>query len=362
MTLSTIAQYLFSGLTYGSIYAVVALGFNIVYNATGIINFAQGEFVMLGGMLTYALSPLIPLPLAIITAIAFTTIAGSFIELAFIRSLEKLRLPQLNLVLGALAFAAARFLEPKAGAQGWRSLIVPAIAAVLALVLFNVAYLLSERFRGLFAKARKVTVMQMTIMTIGLSILMKEIALEAWGEQVKTVRFFSGNEISSIRFLGAAFSPQILWVMGATALIVAGLGLFFRFTLTGQAMRGCAANRDGARLCGINAKRMVNLAFMLAAGIGAAAGAVTAPLTQTHYAVGAGLAVKGFTVAVFGGLGASGGAVAAGFILGILESFSIIVFPEAYKDIVTICILLAVLLLRPAGLFGSREAGRLKEF
>ena len=362
MNLSTIAQYLFSGLAYGSVYAIVALGFNIVYNATGIINFAQGEFVMLGGMLTYALSPILPLPLAILAAVAVTTLAGSFIELAFVRSLEKLRLPQLNLILGALSFAAARFLLHGASARGAGALIGPAIVAVLALILFNVAFLLSARFRGLFAKTRKVSVMQMTIMTIGLSILLKEIALQAWGEQVKTVRFFSGTEISSIKLLGASFSPQIVWVMGATVLIVAGLGLFFRFTLTGQAMRGCAANRDGARLCGINARRMVNLAFMLAAGIGAMAGAVTAPLTQTHYAVGTGLAIKGFTVAVFGGLGSSGGAGAAGFILGILESFSIIVFPEAYKDIVTICILLAVLLLRPAGLFGSREAGRLKEF
>ena len=107
---------------------------------------------------------------------------------------------------------------------------------------------------------------------------------------------------------------------------------------------------------------MISLSFMLSAGIGALAGCVTAPLTQTHYGIGTGLAIKGFTVAVFGGLGNAGAAVAAGFILGILESFSIIIFPEAYKDIVTICVLLAILFVRPNGLFGSRELGRLKDY
>ncbi len=296
-------QYLFSGLTYGAIYAVIALGFNIVYNATGIINFAQGEFVMLGGMITHSLAASIPLPLAIAAAIAITACVGGLLELIFIR----------NIGLG----------RRKASGGG---------------------------------------IMQLTIMTIGLSILIKELALEIWGEQVMTVPFFSGTEISSLNFLGAHFSPQLLWVSGATVLIFLLLSLFFRYTLAGQAMRACSASRVGSRLCGIKAEAMVNLSFILAAVIGAAAGAVTAPMTQTHYAIGTGLAIKGFTVAVFGGLGNSAAAVAAGFILGTIESFSIIIFPEAFKDVVAIIILLAVLLVRPAGLFGSKEAGRLKEF
>jgi branched-chain amino acid transport system permease protein len=299
MSFQVLSQYFFSGLTYGSIYAVIALGFNIVYNATGIINFAQGEFVMLGGMLTYSFSGLMPLPAAIALAIAVTAMAGGLVELLFVR----------NVGMGA-----------KGG------------------------------------------VMQLTIMTIGLSILIKEIALKIWGEQVKTVAFFSGDETSSISFASAHFSPQLLWVVGATALIFLVQSLFFRFTLSGQAMRACSASRVGSRLCGIRTEAMVSLSFFLAAAIGAAAGAVTAPLTQTHYAIGTSLAIKGFTVAVFGGLGNSAAAVAAGFILGTLESFSIIVFPEAFKDVVTIVILLVVLVARPSGLFGSREAGRLKEF
>jgi branched-chain amino acid transport system permease protein len=361
MGLSNILQYLFSGLTYGSIYAVVALGFNIVYNSTGIINFAQGEFVMLGGMLTYAMSSALPLPLAILAAVTLTAAIGSLIELVFVRSLEKPGLAQLAPIIGGLAFVATRIAMPEAAHKGLVANLIPAAAALAAIGAFSALYILSPGARAFLGKERKSNAMQMTIMTIGISILIRETALEAWGEQVKTVPYFTGTEVSSLSLLGAGFSPQMLWIAGATALVVTGLSLFFRFTLTGQAMRGCAASKDGARLCGINARLMVNLSFTLAAAIGAVAGSVTAPLTQTHYALGTSLAIKGFTVAVFGGLGGSAGAVAAGFILGIMESFLIIVIPEAYKDIATILILLLVLLLRPAGLFGSREAGRLAE-
>jgi len=289
-------QYLFSGLIYGSIYAVVAIGFNIIYNATGIINFAQGEFVMLGSMIASALSGRMPLALAIAAAVVLTTAAGVAVERLFLRRVA----------------------------------------------------------RG--------GVLKMIVTTIGLSIVIREAALMAWGEGVRTLPFFSGNEVSSLTLLGAHFSPQILWIVGITALIVAGLTLFFRLTMAGKAMRGCSANREGASLCGIDPRRMVTLAFGMSAGIGALGGCVVAPLTQTHYAIGAGLAIKGFTVAAFGGLGNSVAAVFAGLLIGMLESFSIILVPEAYKDVVTICVLLILLFAKPSGLFGSKAASSLKEY
>jgi branched-chain amino acid transport system permease protein len=289
-------QYLISGLIYGSIYAAIAIGFNIIYNATGIINFAQGEFAMLGGMIASSLAPSMPLAVAVAVAVALTAAAGIAIERVFLRRVA----------------------------------------------------------RG--------GVLKMIVMTIGLSIVIREAALLAWGESIRTLPFFSGNEVSSVSFLGAHFSPQIFWVAGAIALISAGLSLFFKFTLVGKAMRGCAASRDGASLCGIRPDGMVTLAFGMSAGIGAMAGCVVAPLTQTHYAIGSELAIKGFTVAAFGGLGNSVAAVVAGLFMGMLESFSIILIPEAYKDVVTILVLLAVLFLKPSGLFGSRTAGALKEY
>jgi branched-chain amino acid transport system permease protein len=130
----------------------------------------------------------------------------------------------------------------------------------------------------------------------------------------------------------------------------------------GRQMRACADNRDAARLCGISAKNMVTLSFVLSAGIGAIAGCVVSPITYVQYDSGTGLAIKGFTVAILGGLGNSMAAVAAGIILGILESFSIWVMPTAYKDAISISILLLILFVRPSGLFGSKEISSLKDF
>jgi branched-chain amino acid transport system permease protein len=107
---------------------------------------------------------------------------------------------------------------------------------------------------------------------------------------------------------------------------------------------------------------MVTLSFGLSAALGALAGCAISPLAQTQYDMGASLAIKGFTAAVLGGLGHSGGAVAAGLIIGLLETFSISILPLAYKDAVSIALLLAILFVRPSGLFGSRAASALKEF
>ncbi len=296
MTIELFLQYLFAGITYGSLYAIVAIGFNIIYNTTGIINFAQGEFVMLGGMIAVTLINFVPLPIAIFLAVILTMIIGALIEMIFIRWLE----------------------SP--------------------------------------------SVLRMIIITIGLSIIIREVALHVWDESVRSLPYFVGNEISSVTILGTNISPQVLWVVGVCSLMVVALSLFFKFTSLGREMRACAANRRAAILCGINAKNMVTLSFVLSAGIGALAGCVMSPITYTQYDMGPGLAIKGFTVAILGGLGNSFAAVAAGLLLGIIEAFSISVVPLAFQDAIAITILLIILFIRPHGLFGSSEAAGLKEF
>jgi branched-chain amino acid transport system permease protein len=296
MTIDLALQYLVAGLTYGAIYAVVAIGFNIVYSATGIINFAQGEFVMLGGMIAVQASRTMPLPAAIALAVAATAAVGALVEVAFLRWL------------------------------------------------------------------RSPTVLRMVVITIGVSILLREGALFLWGEGVRSLPYFTGDEVSSVGILGARISPQVFWVLGTVALIVGVLEWFYRRTLLGWEMQACAANKDAAAICGVPVRRLVTLSFAMAAAIGALAGAVVSPITYTSYAAGGPLAIKGFTVAILGGLGNSGGAVAAGLGLGVVESFAVSVLPAAYKDVVTLSLLLAVLVVRPSGLFASGEAARLKEF
>ena len=296
MTSELFLQYVFAGLTYGIIYAIVAIGFNIIYNTTGIINFAQGEFVMLGGMISISLNQIMPLPVAIVLAVVITMATGAMIEVVFIRWLEK------------------------------------------------------------------PSVLRMIIITIGLSILIREVAMHIWGESVRALPYFIGNEVTSVSILGARISPQVLWVMGVCSVMVLILSFFFKYTLMGQKMQACAANRTAATLCGINTRNMVTLSFVLSAGIGALAGCVMSPITYTSYDGGTGSAIKGFTVAIMGGLGNSMGAVAAGLLLGLLEAFSVSVLPLVFQDAISISILLLILFVRPQGLFGRKEAAGLKEF
>ncbi len=296
MNIELLSQYVVAGITYGTIYAIVAIGFNIIYNATGIINFAQGEFVMLGGMIAVTLHNILPLPLAILASVVITMIVGALIEILFIRWLDK------------------------------------------------------------------PSVLRMIIITIGLSILIRETALLIWGESVKALPYFTGTEVTAINLGGVFVSPQVLWVVGISGIMVILLNFFFNHTLLGRQMRACSANRDAARLCGINAKNMVTLSFMLSAAIGALGGCIVSPITYVQYDSGTPLAIKGFTVAILGGLGNSTAAVGAGMILGVLESFSIWILPAAYKDAISITILLIILFVRPSGIFGSPEAARLREF
>ena len=296
MTTELFIQYLVAGITYGSIYAIVAIGFNIIYNTTGIINFAQGEFVMLGGMLSITFLQFLPLPVAIALAVLATMAIGAGIEMLFIRWLKQ-----------------------------------PGI-------------------------------LRMIIITIGLSILIRETALHFWGANIRSLPYFVGNEISTIAIFGARVSPQVLWVIGTCGLMVVFLNIFFQTTSIGREMRACAANRVAAVLCGIDTRNMVTLSFILSAGIGALAGAVMSPITYTQYDIGTGLAIKGFTVAIIGGLGNSLGAVGGGLLLGILEAFSVSVVPLAFQDAIAITILLVILFVRPHGLFGSSAVAGLKEF
>lgn len=289
-------QYIFSGVTMGSIYAIVAIGFNIIYNATGIINFSQGEFVMLGGMIAFSFCKIMPIFPAVLLAVAITAAIGAAIEMTFIRWL------------------------------------------------------------------RSPSVLRMIVITIGLSIIIREIALHVWDEQIRALPFFTGSEVSSVEILGAHVSPQVFWVLGIAAFIVVALFIFFKFTLTGQSMRACADNRNAASLCGVNTRNVVTLAFVLSAGIGALAGSVISPLTQTHYGMGTPLAIKGFIVAILGGLGNSMAAVLAGLLLGLIEAFAVSLMPMAYTDVIAIAILLLILFFRPGGLFGNIEASALREF
>ncbi len=293
---SDLLQYTISGLTVGLIYALVAIGYNIVYNVTEIINFAQGEFVMLGGLFAVFFVGTLHLPLVI-----------SF------------------------------------------------FAAMAAAGLFGFAM---ERFA--IRNARSTSVMSLIIITLAVSIILKGTAMLWWGKDPYSLPSFSPG--SPLVFGGAAIQRQALWVLAVSMLVVICLTLFFRRSIYGKAMLACADNPGAARMNGIPVRQMVLFSFVLSAAIGAAAGVVITPISLMEYDRGALLGLKGFGAAVLGGLGQFHGALAAGAVLGLSESFCAGYLSSGYKDAVALVLLLLALFFKPEGLFGSSEAAKLKKF
>ena len=284
-------QFVAGGMTVGSIYALVALGFSIIFNASRVINFAQGEFVMIGGMSMVSL-----------VAVGMPT---------------------------GVAIAAA-----------------VAIAAVVGLLL--------EKFA--IARARGANVVTLIIITIGASIFLRGVAQLVWDKGLHALPPLSGER--PLAFLGATIVPQSLWVLGTTLAIVAVLSWFFGRSRLGKAMLATAHNRLAAQLVGIDVRLVLFASFGLAAALGAIAGILIAPITFTSYDVGVMLGLKGFAAAVLGGLGSFPGAIVGGLALGLLESFGAGFVSSAYKDVIAFVIMLAVLFLRPDGLFGALRTDR----
>ncbi len=289
-------QYTVSGLTIGMIYALVAIGYNAIYNVTEIINFAQGEFVMLGGLFAvfYVGTLHFPVPVAFFASVV---------------------------TAGVVGFAMERFV-----------------------------------IRG----ARSSSVLSLIIITIAVSIMLKGTAMLWWGKDPYSLPAFSAG--SPIIIAGAAVQRQALWVLAVSALVVIGLTLFFRRSIYGKAMLACADNPQSARMAGIPVSQMVLLSFILSAAVGAAAGVVITPISLMEYDRGALLGLKGFGAAVLGGLGQFHGALAAGAVLGLAESFCAGYLSSGYKDAVALVLLLLALFFKPEGLFGSKEAAKLKKF
>jgi branched-chain amino acid transport system permease protein len=214
---------------------------------------------------------------------------------------------------------------------------------------------------SLFRRLPNHSVLHLIIITIGLSILIQEAALHVWDEKVRSLPYFTGNEISSIHVLGASISPQVLWVLGTVGVAVAALHGFLKYTLPGRAMRACSSSPEAAMLAGINLRNMRTLSFGLSAGLGALAGCVISPITMTQYEMGGPLAIKGFAAAILGGLGNPMAAVAGGLLVGMLEAVSVRFLPSAYSDVTAFAVLLLVLFVRPHGLFGGSGGNAVRE-
>src|SRR3990172_617675 len=266
--MSDLLQYAATGIALGSIYALVALGFVTVFAVTGAINFAQGEFVMLGAMIAAQLVHAgMPLPLAAVLAVAGAALAGAALHELGLR---------------------------------------PALGRLSPLGLIMI--------------------------TIGAATAIRGMALIAWGTDPFTVPAFTPGP--SLDLAGAAVNRQTVWIPPP-------------------------GPPPPPRLVGVDPRRMGLVSLTLSGAVGAIGGVVLAPITFASYDMGLMLGLKGFVGAVIGGLASAPGAVAGGLLLGLLEAFATPI-SSGYKDALAFVVLIAVMLLRPGGIFrGSFARGRI---
>lgn len=292
MNTSLAVQVLLSGISVGAIYGLIAVAFGVIFNATGAINFVQGEYVMVGGLSAGAFYTVFDMPLiaAILLAILVTVLLGVLTE------------------LGLLGFG--RHLGP-AG---------------------------------------------LTIATIGIAVIVKGAAMLISDRQTYALPSLLGSEPLSI--LGAYTSRQTILNLAVGIVAVIALMIFFQRTKLGTTLRAAANDPETLRTFGVSFRSTTRWAFVIAAALGAIAGAGLAPLTVMSFDSGTLLGLKGFAAAMLGGLGNLQGALMGGLLIGIAEALVAGYGAAAYADVVAFLVLLAILVLKPSGIMGAARAVR----
>ncbi|MGE7963113.1 branched-chain amino acid ABC transporter permease [Pseudomonas sp. NPDC089918] len=307
--LSILLQQILNGLVLGSIYALVALGYTMVYGIIGLINFAHGEIVMVGAMVT----------ISVLTMLAGFGFAPGVLTL----------------------------------------LLAIMIAAVVCMLMAQGM----EKFA--YRPLRKAPRLTPLILAIGISIFLQNMAMMIWGRGYKT--FPEVVETRPIEVFGATITNIQMSIMIISVVIMFALWVLVDKTRLGKAMRATAQNQEVAGLMGININRVISATFVIGASLGAVAGVMRAVnYGQADAYMGLLLGLKAFSAAVLGGIGNLFGAMAGGILLGLIESLAAGYTGQLtggflganYQDIFAFMVLIMVLLFRPNGLMGERQADR----
>ncbi|WP_374348039.1 branched-chain amino acid ABC transporter permease [Chitinimonas sp.] len=303
-------QQLLNGLVVGSIYALIALGYTMVYGILQIINFAHGEVVMMGAMIT-------------ISAINLLSAGG-------------VNLPGPLLVLAGMLLAMP-------------------VTMLIGFLIERVAY----------RPLRKAPRLAPLITAIGISIVLQQIAVLIWKNNPRSFPNVLPQEPHNI--LGASITDLQIVIVLLALLIMAGLLVMVEKTKLGRAMRAVSMNQAVAGLMGVNINYVISMTFVIGSGLGAIAGVmIGANYGLAYPTMGFMIGLKAFTAAVLGGIGNLAGAVVGGILLGIVESVGAGylgpltggVLGSQYQDIFAFMVLILVLVLRPSGLLGERVAER----
>ncbi len=276
------------GVATGCVYALVAVGYSLIYRTTGVVNFAQGGYIMIGGFATWWFFSVaaLPYPLAIASGVAVATLIGLLLWTVVILPLWRRRSPPYVVLLATIVFGAI-------------------VGNATLLLLGTLPQTLPPWVPGL--------------------------AFE-----------FEGNRIDG----------QYGLIIAASLLSLIAFGAVLRFSSLGRAMRACAASRDTSQLLGISPERIGALSFAATAALGGFGGAMITPAQFTSSEVGLAFGVFGFVAAVLGGFGSLLGALVGGLLLGVVNALVGRYVSSNYQTVIAFGILLLLLAVRPQGIVG----------
>jgi branched-chain amino acid transport system permease protein len=283
-----ILQLTIAGVAIGCIYALIALGFVLIYKATEVVNFAQGDVMMLGGFVAFTFAVIWEFPfwLAVIFAIVVLALVGALFN-------RLLLVP----IIGQPTFAAVM------------------ITLAAGYVLRGVASM-----------------------------------VPGWGTDTYALK--APYSDGTLKMGELVVSTDHIAIIVLTAVLVACLYLFFKYTRVGIAMQATSQNQLAANYMGIPVRRINTLIWGISAGVAAFAAILLAPITFVHTNMGF-IGLKAFPAAVVGGFGSIPGAIVGGLIIGLVESYSGFYLPEGFKDVAAYVVVLLVLMIRPSGIFAE---------
>ena len=297
-----IAQII-NGLTIGGVYALIALGYTLVYGILFMINFAHGEIFMFGSFGGFAV---------------LTTFVNSGFAEAH---------PVLSIIA---AFLAAMI-----------------ISSILGALLERVAY----------RPLRNAPRLAPLISAIGASIFLQNVMMLIIKARMQVYPDVIPEEFIEIGEVSISYFQ--IFIIAGSVFLMTGLYLFIQKTKTGKAMRAVAENKEAAALMGIDVNRIILITFVIGSALAAAAGVMVGIYyTQINHMMGFIPGIKAFTAAVLGGIGNVVGAMLGGYFLGVVEALGVLVMPSEYKDVIALGLLVLVLIFRPRGILGERVSER----
>ena len=290
----TFLNFLISGISLGSIYAIIALGYTMVYGIAKMLNFAHGDVIMVGAYICF--------------------------------------------------YAVSRFNLP------------PLVGVILAMIVCTVLGMVVERLA--YKPLRQAPSLAVLITAIGVSYFLQNTALLLWSSNPKVFpNFFTSGSGETAKTGVELFGGQlkISYVTLFTIIIMLALTWFTGKTKMGKAMRACSEDKGAAQLMGINVDATISMTFAIGSGLAAVAGVLLCSAYPTLVpTTGSMPGIKAFTAAVFGGIGSIPGAFLGGLLLGIIETFSKAYLSTQFSDAIVFLVLIVILLVKPAGLLGKQ--------